>query len=261
MDILGKLKLNRLFKKARRQSSPAIAPVDHQLGEFVKSLGAIAFELTSLEVNTILVDDIEAESFIPSLAYGTLYRLSKPWLVAARIDPTLHHQYLQLRYQLEMVYGALQQNPQSEFYDQAVQINPEAIQDLIHHSDDFSSPLPDPEDLQHQEQCQQLLTNFAFLCGLRKLYELKTTLDLRDRRLKETDSSAQIPPHNLLYAQTVVQLNGQILNRYDQDLLKHPQESLLLKLHQQAVTAGEQQWRDLLRFLVGMITDIVKQKP
>jgi hypothetical protein len=58
---------------------------------------------------------------------------------------------------------------------------------------------------------------------------------------------------DLIYAQTVIQLDGDVINRYSQEILDHPHREVILQIHRDGVTASEKQWRGLLEFIIGLI--------
>jgi len=58
---------------------------------------------------------------------------------------------------------------------------------------------------------------------------------------------------DMIYAQTIIQLDGDIINRYSEEILDHPQKDLILKIHKESVEAGERQWRGLLGFVVDVV--------
>jgi hypothetical protein len=57
----------------------------------------------------------------------------------------------------------------------------------------------------------------------------------------------------MIYAQTVLQLDGDVINRYAQEIFDHPRRDVLLQIHRDGVTASEKQWRGLLEFIIGLV--------
>jgi hypothetical protein len=98
---------------------------------------------------------------------------------------------------------------------------------------------------------------------LRKVSELKTALDNRNKALyrKLAQQPGYVKPEvlqkavttDMIYAQTVIQLDGDVINRYSQEILDHPHRDVILQIHKEGVTAGEKQWRGLLEFVIGLV--------
>jgi hypothetical protein len=65
---------------------------------------------------------------------------------------------------------------------------------------------------------------------------------------------------DVIYAQTVMQLDGDIISRYHKKLFQLPEgdRDLILKIHNEGVVAGEKQWRGTLDFLIGIVQSIAK---
>jgi hypothetical protein len=57
----------------------------------------------------------------------------------------------------------------------------------------------------------------------------------------------------MIYAQTVIQIDGDVINRYSQEIFDHPQRDMILEIHREGVIAGEKQWRGLLEFIIGLV--------
>jgi hypothetical protein len=81
-----------------------------------------------------------------------------------------------------------------------------------------------------------LLKNRRFLAKIRKLGLIKNILD-----------------QNSVYAQTVIELDGTITNRYTERLLDHPQREQILEIHSQGVEDGGKQWGGIMGLIVKLI--------
>jgi ATP-dependent Clp protease adapter protein ClpS len=113
------------------------------------------------------------------------------------------------------------------------------------------------EELQKQEEewqkncdeIQVLFHNDKFMRTLRKVIELKAALDGGDIKSTKIDT---------IYAQTVMQLDGDIITRYHKDLFDLPEDakSLILQIHNDGVVAGEQQWRGILDFMINLVKSL-----
>ena len=222
-----------------------------RLDRWLDSLNSLLGEIASIEVNTSVVPKITTEKFMPWQAYLELFAISRTNLENLHIHSSLQGYYLSLRRQLELEYSFLLINPQSELYEQeqSKQIKRDLAL-LVQPNDDWeiiSSRLPDPfesDDPSIMIEVHKLLRNFSFLRTLRKLRELKSILDRRNQFLWQAKSV------DTVFAQTKIQLGGQISNCYAQKLLSHPHKQSLLKLHQEGVEAGEKHWQRLLEFLI-----------
>ncbi|TVQ56412.1 MAG: hypothetical protein EA366_09935 [Spirulina sp. DLM2.Bin59] len=237
------------------------------MGDFARSLGEVIIDITALEVNTMVVKQITGDKFMPWDAYLSLYSINTHWTARGNIHESLHHRYMSLRRDLEVEYLLLVCNPESELFDpniaqQQDQLlilsDPNALMDIAH------SHLPNPlipHNTVEMQKVQDLLHNSKFSRTLRKVAELKAALDNRNRILNRMDL---LPPAaqaeavdqeiktDVIYAQTVIQLDGDIINRYNEDLLSHPHRELLLQIHKESVTSGERQWRELLGFILDL---------
>ncbi|MEM8673050.1 MAG: hypothetical protein AAGF83_04155 [Cyanobacteria bacterium P01_G01_bin.67] len=214
--------------------------------------------IAAVEISTVIVAEIVDEIFIPWEVYQAIYSLSRNYLEQSAIDLSLSHRYLQLRRQLELAYCLLLIDPNSQLYnrtlvrsikrDLAVLSQPTGDWETI------ASRLPEPIPLRRHEtmsEVNKLLREPQFVDVLQQLNKLKSALDRRDRILRSSSH-----PHNITdtaYAQTSLQLNGKIINRYSQAILERSDRNLLLQLHEQSTTSGEQQWRSLLNFMLSLI--------
>jgi hypothetical protein len=106
-----------------------------------------------------------------------------------------------------------------------------------------------PEWQQNRREIQALLSNDKFVRSLRKIAELKAALDGGDVTSSRTDT---------IYAQTVMQLDGDIITRYHKDLFGLPEETknLILRVHNEGVVAGEKQWHGVLDFMINLVRDL-----
>ena len=108
--------------------------------------------------------------------------------------------------------------------------------------------LPDPTIIENWSEIQSFLENNQLLRSLRKIIELKAALDSSDPTQDSID---------LIYAQTVMQLDGDIINRYHMKLFEREDiKDLVLKTHNEAVVSGENQWRELLDFMVDLVRSV-----
>ena len=240
------------------------------LNEFLQSLGEVLIDITALEVNTMVVERITGDKFIAWEAYRDIYPISQQYLEQQGIHQSLLERYIELRKNLELEYALLLSDPTSEFYDPTVlESATEGNQILTNPTlelHEMRSQLPDPINPTNSGEIlkvRELLNNSRFLRSLRKISELKAALDNRNKALlrKRNEQLGRIAPDvlqkavttDLIYAQTVIQLDGDIINRYSQEILDHPHREVILQIHQEGVAAGEKQWRGLLEFIIGLV--------
>lgn len=240
------------------------------LDEFLQSLGDALIDSTALEVNTMVVERITGDKFIPWEAYRDIHPISQEYLEQRGIDESLRERYLDLRKTLELEYALLLTDPSSEFYDPSVldsaTIDNQILTNPTLELHDIQTQLPDPIQPNNPEEIlktQRLLHESRFLRKLRKISELKAALDCRNKALlrKRAQLPANINPEvlqkavttDMIYAQTVLQLDGDVINRYAQEIFDHPRRDVLLQIHRDGVTASEKQWRGLLEFIIGLV--------
>lgn len=247
----------------------SVAPptLDRNLNEFLQSLGEVLIDSTALEVNTMVVEQITGDKFIAWEAYRDIYPISPEYLEQQRIHESLRDRYLELRKTLELEYALLLSDPNSEFYD------PTVLDSATHDNQILTDPtvewhqiqtrLPDLTNPEEIHKAQTVLKNSRFLRSLRKISELKAALDSRNKALhrKQAEQPGYIKPEvlqkavktDMIYAQTVIQLDGDVINRYAQQIIDHPHRDVILQIHREGVTAGEKQWRGLLEFVIGLV--------
>lgn len=117
---------------------------------------------------------------------------------------------------------------------------------------DQSQDLPDPAQSEGFKILTEQLKVVPFVRTIRKLSELRAALDGQN-----TDSHQEV---DLIYAQTVMQIDGDVINRYNQALFDPnnlTRRELILEIHNQGVEAGERQWRGLMQFMVDLLKNFV----
>ena len=265
---------NRKRKDATDLAAPnsrgVTTSLERNLDEFLKSLGDVLIDITALEVNTMVVEQITGEKFIPWEAYRDIYAISEGYLEQQGIHKSLCDRYIKLRKNLELEYTLLLTNPTSEFYDPTVvnsaREDDQILTDPTVELHELQTRLPDPikpSSLEEILKVRKVLSDSRFLRSLRKMSELKTALDCRNKALHrkqdeqpgytKSDVLQKAVTTDIIYAQTVIQLDGDIINRYSQEIIDHPHRDVILQLHREGVTAGEKQWRGLLEFIIGLV--------
>lgn len=214
--------------------------------------------MTAVEISTVIVEEIVDEMFIPWEVYQGIYYISRPSLEQSNIHLSLRSRYLQLRRQLELAYCLLLIDPKSQFYNRSLvkkirQILPILSQNCVEW-ESIPTKLPEPiPNSRHQtmSRVNKLLRDPSFTNVLQQLHKRKIALDKRDRIINSSAIANDIT--NSAYAQTSLQLDGKIVNRYSQAILERSDRHLLLQLHQQSTTAGENQWRGMIQFMLSLI--------
>ncbi|NET58655.1 MAG: hypothetical protein F6K47_21615 [Symploca sp. SIO2E6] len=234
------------------------------------SLEEVLIDITALEVNTMVVNQITGDKFIPWEAYRDIYPISPTYIEQQGIHESLRDRYIELRKNLELEYTLLLSDPTSEFYDptvldSATQKNNQILTDPTVELEQMQSRLPDPYSINTGQKAlalKQILNNNRFLRSLRKISELKNSLDNRNKALhKKQDEHSDVTSEviqkavktDIIYAQTVIQLDGDLINRYSEEILDHPHRDLILQIHRDGVLSGQRQWREMLEFVIELV--------
>ncbi|HBL10702.1 MAG TPA: hypothetical protein DD379_04725 [Cyanobacteria bacterium UBA11162] len=236
------------------------------LNQFVQSLGEVLIDITALEVNTMVVEHISGDKFIAWETYRDIYPISPGYLEQQGIHESLRDRYLDLRRNLEREYRSLLSDPNSEFYDPSFLETATDDQSIALRETRLPNPLK-PNSSDEILKAQKVLHNCRFLRCLRKMCELKAVLDSRNttlwrQQLQQPNSSDTIQKtviHDTIYAQTIVQLDGDVINRYAQEILTHPHRDVILDIHREGVSASENQWRGLLDFIIGLVQAVLQR--
>jgi hypothetical protein len=255
-----------------------------KLDSFVGSLSNVLDEITAIEINTAIVEEIVGDEFVPWQVYRDLYPISRDYLERSKIHLSLRDRYLTLRKKLEFEYALILTDPNADLYE--AEAFSELRSDFPILTDEkvgweqIQTKLPSPFPPSNPEQLlkvQKILSDSRFLRKLRKIGELKLLLDSRNQALLKQEQklknvfsgtiggreSEMLTERvkNVIYAQTTIQLDGNIVNRYSQEVLNSPHQDLLLEIHKHSIKVGERQWRGLFNFAIEMIQKILELKP
>lgn len=258
--------------KARDKNGKEVSPdLRRNFHNFLNSLSDALIDITALEVNTMVVEEITANKFIPWEAYRDIYLISERHLERKQIYSSLQPRYLDLRKKLEMEYCAyLLENETSQ----------KEVSDLMNYYESLSDPavivdadhtrLPNPlnptsNPAAEIAKVQNLLENGRFLRCLRKLIELKVALDNQNTALKKlaatnSENLEAKAVTDVIYAQTIIQMDGDIINRYNQRIFNHEHKDIILDIHRQGAIAGEKQWHGLVEFMVSLVELLMGQR-
>ena len=214
--------------------------------------------ITAVEISTIIVEEIVDEMFIPWEVYRGIYYISRSSLEQSNIAPSLRSRYLQLRRQLELAYCLLLVDPDSQLYKRTlVKEIKRDLPILSQHNSEWETlptrllePIPSSRH-QTMSEVNELISDRSFVNILQQLQKMKVALDKRDRIIHSSAVPNDIT--NSTFAQTSLQLDGKIVNRYSQAILERGDRNLLLQLHEQSTTAGEHQWRGMIQFMLSLV--------
>ena len=256
------------------------------LYDFSRSLLEVLNDITALEVNTMIVENITGTKFIAEEAYQNIYFCLNRYsnivknntlLEYLKDEITQLHQFKDLK-----SFGEGEEdirippqftntndkdnnkNVADEVANGYKRLREKLVREYIQiffkeiYGEDSGSQqnklptnLPFPYDidtkkgypktLNFSEDLRMILDNSRFLRSLRKINELKAALDNGD----------------LIYAQTVLQLDGDVINRYRRDLFEQKHKDLIISIHNEGVSGGEKQWRGLLQFAVDLVKNIM----
>ena len=231
---------NKITLIPKRSSSPSEetslsnqAEIQDKFGEFLNTLSEMLQDFTALEVNTMVVSKITGAKFNPLEAYTIIYQLGNDPKVLKAYPEELHPRYVRLWEQLKAAYRLCPEDVTQMKQGMAL---PDPLSD-------------DPDEMRH---LMQLMKISNLVRTLRKLSELRAALDGGNPKSTTID---------IIYAQTVMQLDGDVINRYNQELFKsenEKQRDFIVNLHNQGVEAGERQWRGLINFMVDLLKGFVK---
>ncbi|UKO98153.1 hypothetical protein [Nostoc sp. UHCC 0870] len=283
-DSLGSQNENKINLSKTTQGREGIQSKSRNLlNKFVSSVQVLVEDITALEVNTMIVNSISGTKFSAWEAYQEIYSIhDKDYFDVMGIPEELQDRYKSLFSELEREYFYLLiedvnhtmndlQHEKVQQYHQRLHLLKELKRGKIVESDPryvelarpiLPAPTPVIDDINQEKQrnweeewqsncdeIQALLNNEKFVRTLRKIIELKAALDGGDVTSTEIDT---------IYAQTVMQLDGDIITRYHKDLfdLSEDSKNLILQIHNQGVVAGEKQWRGILDFMINLVKSL-----
>ncbi|MBW4426786.1 MAG: hypothetical protein KME50_20635 [Nostoc desertorum CM1-VF14] len=261
------------------------------LGKLVSSVNGLVDDITALEVNTMVVEQITGAKFNAWQAYEEIYSINDKDYFDVKGIPNsdnlnlteqektqadeLRKRYTSLFSQLEREYFYIlleksteTSEPDSRIiqYQERLKYQVENKANIVPTDQVYiklarpilpaPAPLADEQDNQKKlrqrwQEIEELLNNGKFIRTLRKMSELKAALDGGQITSVDID---------IIYAQTVMQLDGDIISRYHKKLFQLPEgdRDLILKIHNEGVVAGEKQWRGTLDFLISIVQSIAK---
>ncbi|MBN3870493.1 hypothetical protein [Nostoc sp. JL33] len=260
------------------------------LQKLVSSVHGLVDDITALEVNTMVVEQITGSKFNAWQAYEEIYSINDKDYFDAKGIPNpdnltepektqaqqLRKRYTSLFSQIEREYFYIllekstktnQPDPRIIQYQERLKYQVEHKSNIVQDDPAYiklaqpilpaPAPVADKEDnnqnnlRQRWQEIEELLNNDKFIRTLRKMSELKAALDGGNITSVDID---------VIYAQTVMQLDGDIISRYHKNLFELPEgdRDLIIKIHNEGIIAGEKQWRGTLNFLINIVQNIAK---
>ncbi|QFS45810.1 hypothetical protein [Nostoc sphaeroides] len=259
------------------------------LEKLVSSVHGLVDDITALEVNTMVVDQITGAKFNAWQAYEDIYSINDKDYFGTKGIPNpddfpepektqaqeLRNRYTSLFSQLEREYFYIlleqsndnEPDPRIIQYQQRLKYQVEHKANIVPTDEEYIKlarpilPAPTPVAVQEDnnqktlrqrlQEIEELLNNGKFIRTLRKMSELKAALNGGDITSVDVD---------IIYAQTVMQLDGDIISRYHKKVfeLTEVDRDLILKIHNEGIVAGEKQWRGTLDFLINIVQNIAK---
>ncbi len=216
-----------------------------------------------------------------------LEEIEKPF---KNLNPALYNRYIQLRQRLEKVCTSMNwkiKDEDAKFLGnypafklisgdvdetkidgkivqfKCINLTRLPLPDIVYDPDDnesnrqrlikITSEAQENIDQKKEDKLRSLiLSSGEVLRRLRKLNEL--------RALMSNPLASENNVYDLIYAQTIIQIDGDIINRFDKKMFKEEHQEIkdfLLKIHQEAVTLGEEDWRNLLNLALDLVKKIV----
>lgn len=113
-----------------------------------------------------------------------------------------------------------------------------------------SQPLPNPKQI---AEVRTLLKDKHFLRSLRKLAEIQTSQGSEDMNPYATN-------RDIIYAQTILYIDGDMINRFHADLLHPENEAIrqfIVDAHNQSVTTGTKHWQGMINFMLDFVKSVI----
>lgn len=246
------------------------------LDKFVDSVGELLNDINALEVNTMVVSEITGVKFSAWEAYQAIYSINdSDYFEGKNISAELQERYLNLFEKLERelfyiliesdlkIENKHESDPRIKRYRNRIKSKTELGRNPVdaapNQVNKLAAPiLPDPTNIDEWKEIQKWLKNSQFLRSLRKSIELKAVLDSKAMLDSSEFSKGE---SDIIYAQTVMQLDGDIITRYHEKLFEDNDiKDLILRTHNEGVVSGERQWRGLLEFMVNLVKSATSRR-
>jgi hypothetical protein len=226
---------------------------------FQAVLSDILQDITRLEVNTIIVSNISTDSFDARNFYEDLMYLTPDGLGVVRKSLDGWRKYIEdhkSRKDLSWYEDEVEQYKRSA-------IRYERSKQELEGLENFSS------QRQERQQCYQELTDQVLKLRFPKDYRGRIKPDASSIRfLRQLWENEQTLLHgDRIYAQTRLELDGDLTNRFVEDLLLPSHKKLdastakiILDIHFNALKNAESQWSTLIANCVGLVEKLAPKR-
>jgi hypothetical protein len=246
-----------------KNSEPDSPGESSSLNSFRETLKDIMQDITSLEVNTMIVSEITLAGFVP--------------------EDFLEQSINDMNYRTEQGMIELKNDllkRRNQLANESAQIDPSDLQAVERHRQTLQTYNDDLEAYKDAEEEMQVLTEAQrdyYLDARRQIRALNLDLTQPLDQIKLTASEVRklrkiwemrncIINGDRIYAQTKLGLDGDLTNRYVKDLFDGGKESklpfdttrLILELHRIGVENAEQQWKELIDLVIGLVKDLLQ---
>lgn len=260
---------NQLVKKSSASATAAIKPVPSKdgagestsLNKFRETIKDVLEEITTLEVNTLIVSHIpiarfDAKKFYADLLENVMYNtekglqdikkalldrskeLQKKGSAVTQIELDRYNQDLEIYRRAERIFSG-RQNLTDPRQKEQFELEQACYEDLAHKVLQLDIP---------KDADGEMIIDAPMIRYFRKLWEFEQSILNGER----------------IYAQTKFQLDGDLNNRFLDDLFVPTKSNidlktarLVLDLHHQAVENAQNQWTGLITTCVNLVKDLI----
>ncbi|MEI6427287.1 MAG: hypothetical protein WCO45_02700 [Pseudanabaena sp. ELA607] len=244
-----------------KNAEPESGGESSSLNSFSETLKDILQDITSLEVNTMIVAEITLAGFVP-----------EDFLAQAVNDMNYRTEQGMVELKTELLQR------RNQLASEGTQIDPNDAEAVEQHRQALQTYNDDLEAYKDAEEEMQVLTEAQrdyYLDARRQIraldIDLKQPLDevkltaAEVRKLRKIwEMRNCVINGDRIFAQTKLGLDGDLTNRYVKDLFETGKESkfpfdttrLVLELHRIGVENAEQQWKELIDLVIGLVKDL-----
>lgn len=259
------------LKKGKTQELPQTTSSDdlqdNQSGSlrgFRETLKDVLEDITTLEVNTIVVSNISTDKFDARKFYEDVLNS-----ITYKIEDVLQDRYIELSQKAEALRkkGAAISSEEHSSYNSEVS-DYEKLKSKFDKYKQDTLAISQARFEQEQKYYKDVQQQFSKLDFSKNINQTSNRLDpdaATTRFLRKLWEAEQTIIHNdRIYAQTRFQLDGDLSNRFIGDLfgfdnskLTSEKAQLILKIHNQAVENAESQWSKLINTVVDLVTKLI----
>ncbi len=247
----------------KKNATPDAPGESTSLNSFRETLKDIMQDITSLEVNTMIVSEITLAGFVP-----------EDFLEQAITDMSYRTEQGMIELKNELL------KRRTQLANESAQIDPNDVEAVERHRQNLQTYNDDLEAYKDAEEEMQVLTEAQkdyYLDARRQIRALNLDLTQPLDQIKLTASEVRklrkiwemrncVINGDRIFAQTKVGLDGDLTNRYVKDLFDGGKENklhfdttrLILELHRIGVENAEQQWKELIDLVIGLVKDLLQ---